>query len=72
MNGVPDSSYESASEDGYYPGLVNISGTYCFMNSTVQVSHFPRTRLVRMSSPSLGHGIALLLATTAGEDSCAC
>ncbi|KAK7029417.1 ubiquitin-specific protease ubp1 [Paramarasmius palmivorus] len=22
--------------DGYYPGLVNISGTYCFMNSTVQ------------------------------------
>lgn len=23
-------------EDGYYPGLVNISGTYCFMNSTIQ------------------------------------
>jgi ubiquitin carboxyl-terminal hydrolase 1 len=23
-------------EDGYYPGLVNISGTYCFMNSTLQ------------------------------------
>ncbi|KAI3611686.1 hypothetical protein WG66_007653 [Moniliophthora roreri] len=22
--------------EGYYPGLVNISGTYCFMNSTVQ------------------------------------
>ncbi|KAF9238795.1 hypothetical protein BU15DRAFT_88241 [Melanogaster broomeanus] len=22
--------------DGYYPGLVNISGTYCFMNSTIQ------------------------------------
>ncbi|KAF8345622.1 hypothetical protein F5887DRAFT_1282546 [Amanita rubescens] len=22
--------------DGYYPGLVNISGTYCFMNSTLQ------------------------------------
>jgi ubiquitin carboxyl-terminal hydrolase 1 len=21
----------------YYPGLVNISGTYCFMNSTIQV-----------------------------------
>jgi ubiquitin carboxyl-terminal hydrolase 1 len=21
----------------YYPGLVNISGTYCFMNSTLQV-----------------------------------
>ena len=23
--------------DGYYPGLVNISGTYCYMNSTLQV-----------------------------------
>ncbi|KAH7930635.1 cysteine proteinase [Leucogyrophana mollusca] len=22
--------------EGYYPGLVNISGTYCFMNSTLQ------------------------------------
>ncbi|KAK0230219.1 hypothetical protein IW262DRAFT_385611 [Armillaria fumosa] len=27
---------EEAVADGYYPGLVNISGTYCFMNSTVQ------------------------------------
>ncbi|KAG7447707.1 cysteine proteinase [Guyanagaster necrorhizus] len=27
---------EEAVDDGYYPGLVNISGTYCFMNSTVQ------------------------------------
>lgn len=25
------------SDDGHYPGLVNISGTYCFMNSTLQV-----------------------------------
>lgn len=33
----PDTTYESSSEDGYYPGLVNISGTYCFMNSTLQV-----------------------------------
>ncbi|KAJ3006555.1 hypothetical protein NUW54_g3893 [Trametes sanguinea] len=32
----PDSSYDASSEDGYYPGLVNISGTYCFMNSTLQ------------------------------------
>ncbi|KAH9854972.1 hypothetical protein C2E23DRAFT_883512 [Lenzites betulinus] len=31
-----ESSYESSTEDGYYPGLVNISGTYCFMNSTLQ------------------------------------
>lgn len=23
---------------GYYPGLVNISGTYCFLNATLQVS----------------------------------
>ncbi|TDL29950.1 cysteine proteinase [Rickenella mellea] len=23
-------------DDGYYPGLVNISGTYCFMNSVLQ------------------------------------
>ncbi|TCD59984.1 hypothetical protein EIP91_010941 [Steccherinum ochraceum] len=22
--------------DGYYPGLVNLSGSYCFMNSTIQ------------------------------------
>ncbi|KIY70350.1 cysteine proteinase [Cylindrobasidium torrendii FP15055 ss-10] len=27
---------ESDLEDGYYPGLVNVSGTYCFMNSTMQ------------------------------------
>ncbi|EPQ58915.1 cysteine proteinase [Gloeophyllum trabeum ATCC 11539] len=26
----------AGTEDGYYPGLVNISGTYCFMNSTLQ------------------------------------
>lgn len=25
-------------DDVYYPGLVNISGTYCFLNSTLQVS----------------------------------
>ena len=27
----------NGTDDGYYPGLVNISGTYCFMNSTLQV-----------------------------------
>lgn len=26
----------------FYPGLVNISGTYCFMNSTMQVRGPPR------------------------------
>ncbi|EIW76180.1 cysteine proteinase [Coniophora puteana RWD-64-598 SS2] len=26
----------SGVDDGYYPGLVNVSGTYCFMNSTLQ------------------------------------
>ena len=25
---------------GIYPGLVNTSGTYCFLNSTLQVSQF--------------------------------
>ncbi|KAI0677187.1 hypothetical protein C8Q78DRAFT_1001569 [Trametes maxima] len=32
----PDSTNDTSSGDGYYPGLVNISGTYCFMNSTLQ------------------------------------
>ena len=35
-----DKSISSESESErvqYYPGLVNISGTYCFMNSTLQV-----------------------------------
>lgn len=31
-----DSSKSNGVDDGYYPGLVNISGTYCFMNSTLQ------------------------------------
>ncbi|KAG6809578.1 hypothetical protein H0H92_015699 [Tricholoma furcatifolium] len=35
MNGISN-GIESGSDDGYYPGLVNISGTYCFMNSTLQ------------------------------------
>ena len=29
--------------EGYYPGLVNISGTYCFLNSTLQVCCFSVT-----------------------------
>ena len=28
----------SSTSSGYYPGLVNISGTYCFLNATLQVS----------------------------------
>ncbi|KAG6860838.1 hypothetical protein C0995_006976 [Termitomyces sp. Mi166 len=36
MNGISSHSSESGTDDGYYPGLVNISGTYCFMNSTLQ------------------------------------
>lgn len=31
------SAKEDDEEDGYYPGIVNISGTYCFMDSTLQV-----------------------------------
>lgn len=29
-------SIDMSDSDGYYPGLVNVSGTYCFMNSTIQ------------------------------------
>ncbi|KIP06168.1 hypothetical protein PHLGIDRAFT_91230 [Phlebiopsis gigantea 11061_1 CR5-6] len=31
-----DGASEDAQDDSYYPGIVNISGTYCFMNSTLQ------------------------------------
>ncbi|KDQ15414.1 hypothetical protein BOTBODRAFT_31743 [Botryobasidium botryosum FD-172 SS1] len=32
-----ENSSQEREDDGYvYPGLVNVSGTYCFMNSTVQ------------------------------------
>ncbi|KAG6848439.1 hypothetical protein H0H93_016953 [Arthromyces matolae] len=34
MNGI--ATHDNGSDEGYYPGLVNISGTYCFMNSTLQ------------------------------------
>lgn len=33
---------DSTKDKDYYPGLVNISGTYCFMNSTVQVCFIPK------------------------------
>jgi ubiquitin carboxyl-terminal hydrolase 1 len=36
-NCCTESSKSNGVDDGYYPGLVNISGTYCFMNSTLQV-----------------------------------
>lgn len=41
--------------DGYYPGLVNISGTYCFMNSTLQVRprHLSSVLTDTLSRPSL-------------------
>ncbi|OBZ70483.1 Ubiquitin carboxyl-terminal hydrolase 1 [Grifola frondosa] len=29
---------DGVDDEGYYPGLVNISGTYCFMNSTLQAT----------------------------------
>lgn len=35
-----DSDPEEDEDDGYYPGIVNISGTYCFMDSTLQVRIF--------------------------------
>ncbi|KAF6751450.1 hypothetical protein DFP72DRAFT_907057 [Ephemerocybe angulata] len=36
MNGIAKGSSGIDYDDAYYPGLVNISGTYCFMNSTLQ------------------------------------
>lgn len=38
MNGdaVAGSSKDAYVDDAYYPGIVNISGTYCFMDSTLQ------------------------------------
>ncbi|KAF5334376.1 hypothetical protein D9611_013534 [Ephemerocybe angulata] len=36
MNGIAKGSSRMDYDDAYYPGLVNISGTYCFMNSTLQ------------------------------------
>ncbi|KAF5387875.1 hypothetical protein D9615_000834 [Tricholomella constricta] len=36
MNGIAHQDSDHDPDDGYYPGLVNISGTYCFMNSTLQ------------------------------------
>jgi hypothetical protein len=38
--------------DRYYPGLVNMSGTYCFMNSTVQVRCVTLLALSYISSDS--------------------
>ncbi|KAF8646090.1 hypothetical protein AX16_007390 [Volvariella volvacea WC 439] len=37
MNGrAKHGSRHASDDDGYYPGLVNIPGNYCFMNSTLQ------------------------------------
>lgn len=36
LNGHARPHHKNDVHDGYYPGLVNISGTYCFMNSTMQ------------------------------------
>lgn len=38
---IGDSSESGSGYDGYFPGLVNVSGTYCFMNSTIQVCCSP-------------------------------
>lgn len=66
-NRVADTVYDSASDEGYYPGLVNISGTYCFMNSTLQVRRdLPTANLSLMRCE--GHGIFVLPATPARED----
>ncbi|EAU82675.1 hypothetical protein CC1G_08832 [Coprinopsis cinerea okayama7 len=35
-NAKQHGSGKEEEDEGYYPGLVNVSGTYCFMNSTLQ------------------------------------
>lgn len=37
--GISSGNGRDQDEEGHYPGLVNISGTYCFMNSVLQVCH---------------------------------
>lgn len=36
LNGYARPEVRTRHFEGYYPGLVNISGTYCFMNATLQ------------------------------------
>jgi hypothetical protein len=44
LNNLPQVTNDASEEEKslFYPGLVNISGTYCFMNSTMQVRPPPR------------------------------
>ncbi|KAF9000236.1 hypothetical protein BDQ17DRAFT_1359895 [Cyathus striatus] len=42
-----DGSDTDGADDGWYPGLVNISGTYCFMNSTIQAIPHNSYRAIR-------------------------
>lgn len=64
LNVCADSDRDQGIDDGYYPGLVNISGTYCFMNSTLQV----RSRSPVLSMPNranyTGNGILVVHAAT--------
>ena len=57
----------SSNSGGYYPGLVNISGTYCFLNSTLQVSQRLTSKL-RLTKPlgNPGNGLAVLLTALSG------
>lgn len=46
LNHTPFQATNDASDGEkslFYPGLINISGTYCFMNSTMQVRSPPPT-----------------------------
>ncbi len=61
------SSYLVVGEDSksdvsqYYPGLVNISGTYCFMNSTLQVPIYIYFFLSHsLTTVLLGYGLSFL------------
>lgn len=68
-NGLRDSDSD-ADAPRHYPGLVNISGTYCFMNSTLQVrlSSFSSTRYTDPTLP--GNGFSLLPSTPYRLHSC--
>ena len=54
---------EKEPDDGYYPGLVNISGTYCFMNSTLQVRS-PFLSVLPSSCESIGPCLSVVSPTT--------
>ena len=60
-------SHEGPNE-GYYHGLVNISGTYCFMNSTMQVRRLSMSPIHTLISCP-GHGVTSIPPATTRANS---